>query len=72
MFALGCGAPLENDVESDDELIFDSEAEALRSTEQCNTIAAHRTTTGEPGSFTTPGSYDPAGCTRAYLIDAFD
>lgn len=70
-FAFGCGAPPEEGEMSDD-LELAQDEQALSNGESCNTIAAHRTTTGEFTAFTTTSNYNPAGCHDGYLIDAND
>lgn len=77
LLALGCGASvdgemIEGETASEDEIFFDVNGEALSTNEQCDTVNAHRTTNGEPGSFTTTSNYNPQGCVNGYLIDAID
>lgn len=69
--SVGCGGGAMDD-SPENELSFESIDEALSTNEQCHSVFAHRTTTGDPGSFTTNNTYDPAGCHDAYLIDATD
>lgn len=77
LLALGCGATVDGETTMDQASMeespeFDVNGEALSSSEQCDTVNAHRTTTGEPNEFTTGSNYNPQGCYKAYLIDAID
>lgn len=72
VLAFGCGAPSTDEGEIAGDLELAEFEQALSNNESCDTITAHRTTTGDFATFTTTSNYDPGGCHDGYLIDAND